>query len=265
MQTSERECLIALQEAASQLGESPTKAEYEELGLTPASGTIIRVIGGWNEAKERAGLKTNPSRGTRVSSKPDHVDLPSDVGWDELTVNQRWHYRNREWNTERTLQRRSRLRDWVNEQKAKIGCEGCDVTDPTVLDPHHTDGAEKTMALVEMVTYGYRRERLAEELSNCVILCANCHRRAHGKRRDGENTLRGWLDDYKQTRGCANCDESDPRSLVFHHTGEKRQSVSQLVSDGRQREEIEREIEKCDVLCANCHRIVHSGDSQLNG
>jgi hypothetical protein len=53
MRTTERECLDALQEAAERLGKSPTKAEYEELGLRPASATIIRVVGGWNEAKER--------------------------------------------------------------------------------------------------------------------------------------------------------------------------------------------------------------------
>ncbi len=44
--TTEDECLEALLEAADRLGESPTKAQYEELGLTPASATIIRTCGG---------------------------------------------------------------------------------------------------------------------------------------------------------------------------------------------------------------------------
>ena len=46
MTTTEQECLDALREAAERLGESPTKAAYEDLGLTPASATIIRVVGG---------------------------------------------------------------------------------------------------------------------------------------------------------------------------------------------------------------------------
>ncbi|ELY90615.1 hypothetical protein C483_11161 [Natrialba hulunbeirensis JCM 10989] len=44
--TTEDECIEALREAAERLGESPTKAQYEELGLTPASATIIRTCGG---------------------------------------------------------------------------------------------------------------------------------------------------------------------------------------------------------------------------
>jgi len=46
MQRTETECLDALREAAERLGESPTKAAYEGLGLTPSSSTIIRVVGG---------------------------------------------------------------------------------------------------------------------------------------------------------------------------------------------------------------------------
>lgn len=79
--TTETECLEALREAAERLGESPTKAEYEDLGLRPASATIIRAVGGWNEAKEKAGLdsevygtlcqlpQTGTLRGTQYGSR----------------------------------------------------------------------------------------------------------------------------------------------------------------------------------------------------
>jgi hypothetical protein len=46
MQRTKTECLAALRRAAERLGKSPTKAEYEKLGLTPASATIIRTVGG---------------------------------------------------------------------------------------------------------------------------------------------------------------------------------------------------------------------------
>ncbi len=49
---SEEECLDALREARATLGESPTKKQYEELGLRPASATILRQVGGWNKAKK---------------------------------------------------------------------------------------------------------------------------------------------------------------------------------------------------------------------
>ena len=38
--TTEDDCIRALREAADRLGESPSKAAYEDLGLTPASATI---------------------------------------------------------------------------------------------------------------------------------------------------------------------------------------------------------------------------------
>lgn len=82
---TEMECIDALQKAARRLGES-TKSEYEALGLRPASATIIRQLGGWNVAKEAAGLETNPSTGSRVGEKPDDIALPEGVSWDELSV-----------------------------------------------------------------------------------------------------------------------------------------------------------------------------------
>jgi len=80
--TSEDDCLRALCEAADQLGEPPTKAAYEELGLTPASATIQRVMGSWNEATEAAGLATNASTGSRVEPKPDAFGTGDSELWD---------------------------------------------------------------------------------------------------------------------------------------------------------------------------------------
>ena len=182
MSTTEQECLDALREAAEELGKSPTKKEYEELGTTPSAATILRVVGGWNEAKERAGLETNASRGSRVQPKPDDVVIPEDVEWAELSQDQRWHYRNVEWNTERTLRRRAELRAWVNERKAEQGCTECGESDPACLDMHHREGADKEMEITEMVTYGYSRENLRDEMAKCVVMCANCHQKRHDRR-----------------------------------------------------------------------------------
>jgi hypothetical protein len=162
MGTSEAECLEALRDAAEELGESPTKAAYEELGLTPASATIVRVIGGWNEAKREAGLSTNPSTGRRVGPQPDDVTLPDGTDWEDLSVDQRWHYRNVEWNTERTLNRRARLRSWVNEYRRTRGCLRCGEDDPACLDCHHRNQSEKEMAVGRMITYGYGKQKLRD-------------------------------------------------------------------------------------------------------
>lgn len=270
MQTSEAECLDALREAATHLGKSPTKAEYEELGLRPASATIIRVVGGWNEAKREAGLETEPSTGSRVKPKPDGVTIPDGKEWEELSVDQRWHYRNVDHNTRRTLARRSRLRAWVNERKRERGCRNCGETSFACLDFHHGNPSAKQMAITEMVTYGYGREKLRAEMEKCNVLCANCHRIEHAgeQREDGRGShettdegprkIRDWAAEYKARAGCSRCEETDPCCLVFHHTGsEKHGTVAQLISDGLPREQIEEEIERCTVLCSNCHRKEH--------
>ena len=79
--TTEAARPASLREAADRLEASPTKAEYEDLGLTPASATIIRQLGGWNAAKEAAGLETNPSTGSRTMPEPDDVELPEGRHW----------------------------------------------------------------------------------------------------------------------------------------------------------------------------------------
>jgi cytochrome c553 len=270
MSTTEGECLDALREAATRLGESPTKAAYEELGLTPSASTILRVVGGWNEAKERAGLATNASRGSRVQPKPDDVTIPEDVEWAELSQDQRWHYRNVEWNTERTLRRRAELRAWVNDRKAERGCADCGLSDPACLDLHHREAAEKEMEVTEMVTHGYAREKLRVEMEKCVVLCASCHRKQHDRRptvvterRTESSTkrerLQRWSFEYRRERGCERCDERDPVCLQFHHpeNTNKRRSVGGMIADSYPEENVRAEADRCVVLCANCHRREH--------
>jgi hypothetical protein len=251
-----------LREAAGRLEESPTKAEYEELGLTPASATVIRVFGSWKEAKRAAGLTTEVSTGTRVQPAPDNVELPDGEEWESLSVDQRWHYRNIKYNTERSLQRRARLRSWVNEQKRASGCRECEEIDPRCLDFHHIDPESKTRAIGEMITYGYGRDSLRAEIEKCVVLCANCHRSEHGEVPENPDSKRErqqvWLADYQsKAGGCQRCSEDDPRCLVFHHSGEKNTTVARLVANSASRAELRVEVERCIVFCSNCHRKEH--------
>lgn len=263
MATTPEECLDALWEAAERLGESPTKAAYEELGLQPASATIIRQIGGWNAAKEQAGLETVQPKGGRLLPKPDDVTLPEGTSWEELSVDQRWHYRNREENANRTQERRARLRDWVDERKSDRGCNQCDESDAACLDLHHPDPESKDRAVGELITYGYGKDRLRKELDQCEVLCANCHRAHH---HDVSTTgLRGWVHAHKATRGCIRCGMDDPVALDCHHTGEKRESVARLLVNDRPWEEVRDEVERCIVLCANCHRRKHDDVSTHDG
>ena len=65
-------------------------------------------------------------------------------------------------------------------------------------------------------------------------------------------------DTFKRTLKCTKCGFDHPAALDFHHTNpaEKENIVSNLVGNGCFAAAME-EVQKCIVLCANCHRIHH--------
>jgi hypothetical protein len=66
-----------------------------------------------------------------------------------------------------------------------------------------------------------------------------------------ERTL--YLLEYFKTHPCVDCGEEDPIVLEFDHLREKRFNISKALHD-RSLESVLEEIEKCEVVCANCHR-----------
>lgn len=68
---------------------------------------------------------------------------------------------------------------------------------------------------------------------------------------------REWFNEYRKTLSCKACGLHDHRVLEFHHRdpSAKEKAVTTMMYNSR--EKIEAEIAKCDVLCANCHRILH--------
>jgi hypothetical protein len=72
---------------------------------------------------------------------------------------------------------------------------------------------------------------------------------------DNKALTQKWVNEYKASRGCIDCGESDPVCLDFDHVqGDKRGSVSRLISNNVSLSAIQNEVAKCMVRCANCHR-----------
>lgn len=59
---------------------------------------------------------------------------------------------------------------------------------------------------------------------------------------------------YLETHPCADCGETDPVVLEFDHLRDKRADVTRMLWNGVRWAEIELEIAKCEIRCANCHR-----------
>jgi hypothetical protein len=79
--------------------------------------------------------------------------------------------------------------------------------------------------------------------------------------------LQSSITEYKAQQGikCARCGEDHPAVLDFHHREptQKEMNISNLASRGWSLTRIIAEIDKCDVLCANCHRKLHWEERQL--
>lgn len=82
--------------------------------------------------------------------------------------------------------------------------------------------------------------------------------KARQRRKEGRQEVKIWLKELKQTLKCKSCLESDWRCLDFHHRDPNTKSFTIAKSWGSwTKSRIEKEIDKCDVLCANCHRKLH--------
>jgi hypothetical protein len=62
-----------------------------------------------------------------------------------------------------------------------------------------------------------------------------------------------YLIEYFRTHPCVDCGEADPVVLEFDHLRDKLFSVGMHLTR-RSWQDILDEIEKCQVVCANCHR-----------
>ena len=62
-----------------------------------------------------------------------------------------------------------------------------------------------------------------------------------------------YLLEYFATHPCVECGEGDPVVLEFDHLGDKKFDIGHALPY-RNWQSILDEIEKCDVVCRNCHR-----------
>lgn len=106
-----------------------------------------------------------------------------------------------------------------------------------------------------------------DEMSFDVALIKNgkvyrrlkCHPCKRAQQQERLARIKNWLREFKQTLRCERCGFADWRALDFHHLDREEKSfeVSNYAIRGGSLENLKKEIAKCSVLCANCHRITH--------
>jgi hypothetical protein len=85
-------------------------------------------------------------------------------------------------------------------------------------------------------------------------ICFSCEKTLLDKRRCD---YREEYMNYKKTLSCNRCGNSDYRVLQFHHTNKNKEfNISEKIGKMKL-PSLMKEINKCEVLCANCHFIEH--------
>jgi hypothetical protein len=73
--------------------------------------------------------------------------------------------------------------------------------------------------------------------------------------------LRKWYIEYKSFLKCEVCNENHPATLDFHHKNPvtKLLDIGTMVSSAPRfsREKVIEEMNKCIVICSNCHKKLH--------
>ena len=88
--------------------------------------------------------------------------------------------------------------------------------------------------------------------------CKACHNLMSKK--DYDKKRNQMIDAKAMVGSCQKCGYSKCiESLDFHHKnpGEKEYTISQMVRSHRSQDDILKEMSKCIILCANCHREFH--------
>jgi hypothetical protein len=177
-----------------------------------------------------------------------------------------WYLKNKEITHQRGNNSRKERQKWFAEYKQTLICSKCGMSgkgQPKLLSFHHTNPEIKDGAVSKMVCDGRPKEIILDEISKCVILCANCHAIEHNhdisKNKKISIVNRKWYKDHKSNISCDICGETNPVCLHFHHKNpkEKMISISQAIRQNWSIKDIEAELDKCVCLCANCHMKIH--------
>jgi hypothetical protein len=91
----------------------------------------------------------------------------------------KWYANNKQSEREHVYRRKKNIREWFTNFKSTLKCSKCKEAHPATLDFHHKNPNEKEFQLTRLTHYGYSKERIKNEISKCIVLCANCHRKLH--------------------------------------------------------------------------------------
>lgn len=79
---------------------------------------------------------------------------------------------------------KEKIRKKLRRIKRKSCCKICGESHPACLEFHHKDSTIKNGEISSMISK-YTEAEIMVELENCIVLCANCHRKVHWEEAHG--------------------------------------------------------------------------------
>lgn len=191
---------------------------------------------------------------------------------DQRAANADWYRRNRDQEIFRVRVRQDGTREMLREWR-QVPCADCGGRfEPHQMDFDHRDPSTKSFNLMSGRSMLMSTAKLRAEAAKCDVVCANCHAvrtqkkwqqaRPIGMSRYIDRKRRNWrahaaaLLELRRSP-CPDClGTFSPYSMEFDHRdpADKHADVTQMVGRAGLKR-IMVEAAKCDVVCANCHRM----------
>lgn len=169
----------------------------------------------------------------------------------------------------RAPRRRFEASEFINRLKAEP-CTDCNTSfHYCQMDFDHRDPSTKRKQISYMKLLSL--DTIRAEIAKCDLVCANCHRDrtqksvVSGSISDQSSYQRGKLEEItafvnslKGGKKCMDCEKPHPywRLDFDHREGSgKASTISRLKLSRYSKERILEEVNKCDLVCARCHRF----------
>jgi len=162
---------------------------------------------------------------------------------------------------------------WAKKIKAvkMLGgeCKNCHTKDLFVLTFHHMRDDKEY--LISNILKG-RWSIVEKEIKKCELLCCNCHIELHCNQNPIDKRMSELKKDllkYKNVYHCQSCGYGTDNfsSLDFHHRSLLEKSFEITKETFRRKlilPYIIKELEKCEILCKNCHCKNHIDIDKFN-
>jgi transposase-like protein len=146
-------------------------------------------------------------------------------------------------------------------------CYQCDEDRPWVLDFHHNDSNQKEFEISRIKDY--RWSIIEKEIQKCILLCRNCHRNFQFNKESTYKKYKTFLLNIIDTFHCEVCNYNNcMAALDFHHNKNKDFGLGGIRLYENSCEEVKQniieEMDKCTILCGNCHNDLHFDKERFN-